>query len=222
MHHQYECKMKKILFIMIAIAAVLSSCNDYETYAEQTEKERNAIRQFISERKINVISEATFKAQGNTTDVSRNEFVLFDNTGVYMQIVQKGSGAPIAAGETTGVLCRFNEYNILFATTEPIWPFMASRLSACLILSRCHALVVLTLHRSRAEPCTQLMAVRQYLQAGSYPCLTSRWGVRSRLAISVPRCALSFLILRVTPLHLAMSLPTIMKSRINENHNDFL
>ncbi len=110
-----KASMKRIIITCLTLAAILlvTSCNDYETYAEQTEKERNAIRQFISERKINVISEATFKAQGNTTDVSRNEFVLFDNTGVYMQIVQKGSGAPIAAGETTGVLCRFNEYNIL-------------------------------------------------------------------------------------------------------------
>ena len=40
--------MKKILFIMIAFAAVLSSCNDYETYGDKKEKERNAIAKFIS------------------------------------------------------------------------------------------------------------------------------------------------------------------------------
>ena len=59
------------------------------------------------------ISEATFKAQNYTTDVNKNEFVLFDNTGVYLQIVRKGCGSPIANGETTSVLCRFKEYNIL-------------------------------------------------------------------------------------------------------------
>jgi hypothetical protein len=107
--------MKRIFIACLTLTAIMfvSSCNDYETYAEQTEKEHNAIREFIADRNINVITEATFKEQGNTTDVSKNEFVLFDNTGVYMQIVRKGCGSPIAAGETTGVLCRFNEYNIL-------------------------------------------------------------------------------------------------------------
>ena len=107
--------MKRIIITCLTLAAILfvTSCNDYETYAEQTEKERNAIRQFISERKINVISEATFKAQGNTTDVSRNEFVLFDNTGVYMQIVHKGCGQKVKSGETVKVLSRFSEYNVV-------------------------------------------------------------------------------------------------------------
>ena len=100
------------MFSLVALLLV-SSCSHYETYAEQTEKERNAIREFLNEKKINVISEATFKAQNYTTDVSKNEFVLFDNTGVYLQIVRKGCGSPIANGETTSVLCRFKEYNIL-------------------------------------------------------------------------------------------------------------
>lgn len=93
--------MKRFFIACLTLTAIMfvSSCNDYETYAEQTEKERNAIREFIADRNINVITEATFKEQGNTTDVSKNEFVLFDNTGVYMQIVRKGCGSPIAAGE---------------------------------------------------------------------------------------------------------------------------
>ena len=66
--------MKKVLFIFIAIAAVLSSCNDYETYGDKKEKERNAIAKFISDSSIVVISEDQFKQQGMTTNVSKNEF----------------------------------------------------------------------------------------------------------------------------------------------------
>ena len=107
--------MKKTIVALLSLTALLfvTSCNDYETYAEQTAKERQAIREFISARNINVISEATFKSQGNTTDVNKNEFVLLNSTGVYMQIVNKGCGAPLMNGESSGVLCRFNEYNIL-------------------------------------------------------------------------------------------------------------
>ena len=107
--------MKRTIIAVFSLVVLLlvSSCSHYETYAEQTEKERDAIRKFLTEKKINVISEATFKAQNYTTDVNKNEFVLFDNTGVYLQIVRKGCGSPIANGETTSVLCRFKEYNIL-------------------------------------------------------------------------------------------------------------
>ena len=39
--------MKKLLLICIAVIAVLSSCNDYETYGDRKEKERNAISKFV-------------------------------------------------------------------------------------------------------------------------------------------------------------------------------
>lgn len=107
--------MKKILVILysLMLLAVIASCNDYETYAEQKDKERNAINRFINDSSINVIDEATFRSQGGITNVSRNEFVLFESTGVYMQIVRKGCGAPLKNGETATVLCRFTEKNIL-------------------------------------------------------------------------------------------------------------
>lgn len=70
--------MKKILFIMIAMAAVLSSCNDYETYGDKKEKERNAIAKFISDRSIVVISEDQFNQQGFTTDTVKNQYVKLD------------------------------------------------------------------------------------------------------------------------------------------------
>ena len=60
---------------MIAIAAVLTSCNDYETYGEKKEKERNAISEYISKNNITVISEDKFKEQGQQTNVEKNEFV---------------------------------------------------------------------------------------------------------------------------------------------------
>ena len=107
--------MKRLSFVFIILAGVIlfASCNDTETYAEQKERERNAINAFIVKKGINVISEEEFVKKDSTTDVSRNEFVLFENTGVYMQIVRKGCGKKMESGETATVLCRFNEYNLL-------------------------------------------------------------------------------------------------------------
>lgn len=89
------------------------SCDDEETYAEQKERERNAINAYIVKSGINVISESQFLAQDSTTNLDNNEFVLFENTGVYMQIVRKGCGAKLKNGETATVLCRFDETNLL-------------------------------------------------------------------------------------------------------------
>ena len=61
---------------------------------------------------INVISEDQFYANDSTTDISRNEYVLFSHTGVYMQIVEKGVGEPLANGETATIINRFTEFNI--------------------------------------------------------------------------------------------------------------
>jgi hypothetical protein len=106
--------MKKIALGCLA-AIILSSmvaCHDSETYADQKKRERTAIRAFIEAQGINVISEKEF-LKDTITNVSKNEFVLFENTGVYMQIVRKGCGEKIKQGETANVLCRFNEYNLL-------------------------------------------------------------------------------------------------------------
>ncbi len=95
--------------LMLAFA----SCHHTETYAEQKERELTAINKFLVEDGINVISEETFKAQNYTTDLKRNEFVLFDNTGIYMQIVRQGCGEVLRDGETATVLCRFVESNLM-------------------------------------------------------------------------------------------------------------
>ncbi len=105
--------MKKFLFVMIAAIAVLASCNDYETYGDMKEKERNAISKFIADSSITVISEDQFVKQGKTTNLERNEFVKLDKSGVYMQIVRQGCGEMIKDGESVNLCCRFREYNII-------------------------------------------------------------------------------------------------------------
>ena len=108
--------MKKILFILMTLAVVLSSCNDYETYGDKKEKERNAISKFISDSSIVVISEDQFVTQGYVTNVDRNEFVKLNKSGVYMQIVRVGCGEKLKDGETANLCCRFEEFNIIKET----------------------------------------------------------------------------------------------------------
>ena len=127
--------MKKLLHLVLAVFAVSTSvftaisCNDGETYAEMKEKEKKNIDKFLSNNSlvgsIRVISEEQFAAQGNMTNVSNNEFVLFGNDGIYMQIVRQGEGQtmPEMAMErkdstvTRFILCRFFEYDIENADT---------------------------------------------------------------------------------------------------------
>jgi len=109
--------MKKFAYIFILIVVVLTSCNDYETYGDKKEKERNAIAKFISDSSFVVISEDEFVKNGYKTDLSRNEFVKLDKTGVYMQIVRYGCGEQIKDGESLTIDCRFSEYDILNDTT---------------------------------------------------------------------------------------------------------
>ena len=106
--------MRLLSCTLAALLAVffLTACRDTETYADQKNKARPAIRKFIEAKGIKVISENEFK-QDTITDVSKKEFVLFENTGIYMQIVRRGCGEKIKNGESVKVLCRFNEYNLL-------------------------------------------------------------------------------------------------------------
>lgn len=110
--------MKKILFVL-TVLATFYSCSDYETYADQKEKERNGISDFIAYHGINVIDEDVFHAQGDSTSVERNEYVYMNNSGVYMQIVRKGCGTPVQNGESVGLLVRFYEQSI-FDTTRVV------------------------------------------------------------------------------------------------------
>lgn len=107
--------MKKLAFALMALMGFvfMASCSNDETYAEQRERENAAIAKFISDSAVNVISEEQFFKQDSTTDVSKNEYVLLESSGVYLQIIDKGCGEKIKNGETTTVLCRFTERNIL-------------------------------------------------------------------------------------------------------------
>lgn len=121
--------MRKIIFMLFAIGCLcgLQSCNDDETYAEKREKERDAISAFLKRDvaivmngdtlidvgAINVISEDQFYRQDSMTNVANNEYVLFENTGIYMQIVRKGTGSKLLNGQTKSIICRYVEYNIL-------------------------------------------------------------------------------------------------------------
>jgi hypothetical protein len=111
--------MKKIHSILIIFSTLISifSCSNYETYADQKEKERNAISDFIAYRGIRTISQETFEANGNKTDVSANEYVYMNNSGVYMQIVDKGTGNELKDKATTELYIRFMEQSI-FDTTK--------------------------------------------------------------------------------------------------------
>lgn len=107
--------MKKILLAIMPLLSlvIVSSCDDTETYAEQRDRENSAISQFLRDSSITVIDEDQFREQDYTTNLENNEFVLMQNSGVYMQIVREGHGSPIENGETTTVLCRFTERNLL-------------------------------------------------------------------------------------------------------------
>lgn len=110
--------MKKLIFAMLALLMVMAfgACNNGETYADQKNKERSAINKYIADSAVKVISETDFANQGYTTDVSKNEFVLFENSGVYMQIVREGCGEKLKDGENATILCRFTERNLMTDT----------------------------------------------------------------------------------------------------------
>jgi len=119
--------MKQLTLIIITICCISTffSCDNGETYADMKNKEKNAINNFIKDNDftgpITVISEDQFYAQDTITNVDQNEFVLFNEDGVYMQIVTRGEGqsmmefAKTQSADSTiskTILCRFLEYDI--------------------------------------------------------------------------------------------------------------
>lgn len=124
--------MRRIVYILpllLAASLLLPACSDDESYAEMKNKERKAVRAFIADNDltgpIKVISESTFLANDTVTDTASNEFVLFDEDGIYMQIVRRGVGqtahemAMEREDSTVNfkLLCRFLEYDIRNADT---------------------------------------------------------------------------------------------------------
>ena len=123
--------MKKYIVLCLAMVvtsiAVVSCGQSNTSYAEQKKRESKAIDSFVKREvvlmyegdtllyigKINPITEEEFVNQDSTTNLERNEYVRFSRTGIYMQIVRKGTGTYIGRNETRQVSARFWEYNIL-------------------------------------------------------------------------------------------------------------
>ena len=115
--------MKQTIWAFVALCGMtmLYSCDNGETYADMKEREKNAINRFIEDNNIKVISQDQFIAQDSTTNVEENEFVLFNEDGIYMQIESRGEGKSMiemakeqSADSTISktILCRFLEYDI--------------------------------------------------------------------------------------------------------------
>lgn len=93
--------MKTFYIVLLGIFGLgffIQSCDNSKTYAELKEDEREAIRRFIELKNIKVIDEDQFRAQDSTTNVANNEYVLFEESGVYMQVLNRGNGEVLADG----------------------------------------------------------------------------------------------------------------------------
>lgn len=102
--------MKKnylLLAVTGLIMLALQSCNNGKTYAEMKEEEADAINKYILENDIKVISEADFAAQDSTT--KENEYVLLDESGVYMHVDNRGPGEEVLGDGTYDMVARFVE-----------------------------------------------------------------------------------------------------------------
>lgn len=131
--------MKQFRYTIIACTSMLAlvlvstlsftSCDDDETYADRRKRERQQVESFLQSGtevkdpdsgevflsvagNIKVISEREFYANDSTTDVSKNEYVLFSGSGIYMQIVRRGIGEKLQNGERATLLTRYTEFNI--------------------------------------------------------------------------------------------------------------
>ena len=101
-------KLGILLMVVFGLGMLSQSCNNDKTYAEMKEEERDAIKRFIEVNEIKVIDEEQFAAQDSTTNVSANEYVLFEETGVYMQIIERGNGELMEEGRHE-ILVRYME-----------------------------------------------------------------------------------------------------------------
>lgn len=102
--------MKKVRLFMAATALaalVFQGCDNGKTYAELRDDEIDAISAWITTHDYDVISESTFYAQDTITH--ENQFVLFDESGIYMNIVEKGKGAGVLSDGSYSILSRYFE-----------------------------------------------------------------------------------------------------------------
>lgn len=97
--------------LMFGLGLLFQACNDQKTYAEMKEDERDAIKRYIELNDIKVINEKQFEEQDSTTNVDLNEYVLFKESGVYMQVMDRGRGELLEDGRHE-LLARYVETEI--------------------------------------------------------------------------------------------------------------
>ncbi|MDE5760433.1 DUF4827 domain-containing protein [uncultured Bacteroides sp.] len=106
--------MKKLTLFFLALLAVsfaFQACDNTKTYAEMLDEEKSAIKAFIKDSNIVVISQSEFHAQDSMT--YDNEYVQLAS-GVYMHIVDKGStNLADTIKPNDLVLVRFKEYGLI-------------------------------------------------------------------------------------------------------------
>lgn len=123
--------MKKLTLFFLSLLALsfsFQACDDTKTYAEMLEEENDAIKAFIKDSSIVVISQSQFYAQDSTTNVSKNEYVQLAS-GVYMQIVDKGSTNKtdtikpndliLVRFEERGMIAKNGEYSYMSNLSDP-------------------------------------------------------------------------------------------------------
>ena len=111
---------------VMVVGLCLQACHNGKTYAEQKEEERKAIERFIDLQGIKVITESEFLAKDTTTDVSKNEYVLFSESGIYMQIIERGGGEIMPNGRHE-VLVRYDESRIYINGTDSLTSYNSVR-----------------------------------------------------------------------------------------------
>jgi hypothetical protein len=104
----------------------LQACRNHKTYAEQKEEERKSIERFIDLQGIKVITESEFLSNDTATDVSKNEYVLFSESGIYMQIIDRGGGELMQNGRHE-VLVRYDESRIYINGTDSLTSYNSVR-----------------------------------------------------------------------------------------------
>lgn len=140
-----KCNLFHIPFLLLAVVVMFQSCDDDETYADKRKRENRQISAFLKSGvqvkdndtedfllnvpgNIKVISEQDFHQNDSTTDVTKNEYVYFSDTRVYMQILEKGTGTKLADGETADIIMRYTEYNIATDSIQSTNKFPASEM----------------------------------------------------------------------------------------------
>ena len=95
-----------LLMMLVLTSIALGSCDNQKTYAEMKEEEADAIQKFILDNDIKVISEKEFITNDSTT--LDNEYALFEESGIYVNVVTRGEGEVLPEGNHT-LLARFVE-----------------------------------------------------------------------------------------------------------------